>query len=128
MDDVAQQEQRERRILLWFFWLGIVSVTAGELVFVSLMETGASGESASMLHLAFLVGVVGGLVGAVWATNHWEVGGGGLSTALISWMLAKAIVIMGFAALFLIGTWWPSIAFVTVFATIMVLLRPGKFA
>lgn len=127
LDDAKRRERREVTALLWFFWVGILVASAGELTLVVMMDRPASGGSGVDTSAI----VVSTLAVALWSSAAFayrtRLGGGGLATALLCWMLTKATMILSFALYFLAPGFHYNWALTAGFALTMIWLRPTRF-
>lgn len=127
----AEQQEKERSqlsVLLWFYWVGIVLATVGELSFIFWSGEGAEGATGGLsnttLVVAFFVFVMWSGVAVIYKTRF---GGNGVPTAFFCWMLAKGSAILGIVTFFLDPNWQFSFAIVFGFLVIMGLLQPPVF-
>ncbi len=128
-DPADARERRELTQLLWFFWVGIVLAVIGEAVLVFLMKSMAADNAAGWANTSTLV--VGGLAVTMWGLSAFiyrkRLGGGGMSTALMCWMLAKGTAILAFVMYFLVPDWGYTAILMSGFLVSMGLLQPPNF-
>lgn len=127
----SRYEQSGSTVLFWVLWGGLGFATVGEVVLFTLMGAGAHGsEEVGQLPLSqfVVVGVIClTMVGLAALVKVREVGGGGLATAMISWMLLKSVAISGLVVYQLAHNsayYWP---FLVVFGLGMAVLNPTAF-
>lgn len=128
-DAMQEIERRELTSLLWFFWIGLLIASGVESSLVFLMRRAPSVASGagSGTHAAVTIALAVLLWIAAALAYRKRLGGGGLATALICWMLAKGSVILSFVMYFLAPTWSYTWLLLGGFISLMLVLRPGKF-
>ena len=127
-DDPEQYEQGGVEVLLWVIWGGLGVASVGEIgLFVMMGGNGGSGGSLPPAQLAVVGVFTSIMLSLVALVNAREIGGGGAPTAMISWMLLKAIAITGLVVYQLADRhlyYWP---FFGVFIIGLAILNPRRF-
>jgi hypothetical protein len=128
------EEPQDSDLLLWIFWISLWMAVGGEIALFMLADVGSrSTQVAGSLHrmttvqTATLIGIALTMT-TLSAVVFWKrLAGGGMATALISWMLGKSVAITGLVAFQLAGShvyFWP---FLGVFAGVMLVMNPTQF-
>ncbi|MFB6264842.1 MAG: hypothetical protein ABEL76_14650 [Bradymonadaceae bacterium] len=125
-DDGSPQEA----IFLWVMWSGFLLATIGEVaLFVGALEHPAiAGETEAVLSVGWpALTTALAMIGAAVAVKRFELGGGGIPTALMTWLPFKAVAISGLITYSLHpggGAHW---LFLIAFAVGMAAYNPGRF-
>jgi hypothetical protein len=128
------EEPQDSDLLLWIFWVSLWLAVGGEIALFMLADVGSrstqvagSLERMGTIQTATLAGIAVTMT-TLSALVFWRrIGGGGMATALISWMLGKSVAITGLVAYQLAGShvyFWP---FLGVFALVMATMNPTRF-
>lgn len=134
-DGVEEKDRYETRgseVLFWFLWVGLGLATAGEVVLFTMMGSGVAHGADAVGQLPAsqftIVGLLTVAMVVLAATvKRLEIGGGGLPTAIFTWVLLKGVAITGLVVYQLASNhayYWP---FLGIFAVGMLLANPGSF-
>lgn len=123
-------ETDDAALLLWIFWGGILFAVAGETGLFLLSDLGAgtasAGPQTAPMQVIPTLGIAAVMaVGSITAFLK-ELGGGGMTTALICWMLNKSIAITGLVAYQMAGTHLMLVPYAAVFVAMMAWMHPGQ--
>ena len=120
-------------VLMWALWSGLGVATLGEiLLFVSMDAAETAGRTIEGIgipagQLTVVASLSALMVVLAFLAKAKEVGGGGLPTAMISWMLVKSVGISGLVVYQLANNhvlYWP---FLGVFIIGMLIFNPTRF-
>lgn len=132
VEEESRYETRGSAVLFWFLWVGFGLATAGEVVLFTMMGSGEGHGSGAVGQLpASQFAIVGfftvAMVLLAATVKHLEFGGGGLPTAIFTWVLLKGVAITGLVVYQLASNhayYWP---FLGIFAVGMLLANPRSF-
>jgi len=122
----TEQDRREQRALLWAFWVGLLVSTGAECLLFAMMEpVGSSPVGVASTVLGTMATL---MLGAAWWAGRSRVGGGGVPTGLIVWLLLKGVSVLGLVAYQLTATHWLFWPFWVTFLAGMLWWWPGRLA
>lgn len=132
--DAQTGDTGDARLLLWIFWGGILFAVFGETALFLLADVGSlststvetSGPSTTQLASVTTLSALMTLASVFIFVRR--IGGGGMTTALLCWMLAKSVAISGLVMFTLAGSHWYFLPYAALFLMLMLAMHPRNFS